>query len=99
MKSIVKILIFLIGIMASSCTTTKFYYQKFPILPIPNRPIISEELNQKDFENLMRYSQKLEISIVEYNKFAKDLNVKIDEYYINLQKEKNNETKSNKKEQ
>ena len=73
----------MIGLMTSSCTTTKFLNQRYPIIPKPDRPKISKELNREDFKSLARYTTKLEIGIKEYNEFAKKQNVKVEEHFNN----------------
>ena len=70
-------------ILASSCGTTQFFNQKYPIIPIPERPSISSDLTEEDFKKMARYAKKLEIGIKEYNEYAKRQNVKIEEHFNN----------------
>jgi hypothetical protein len=70
-------------VLTSSCGTTKLVNQKYPIIPMPNRPSISPELNEDDFKEMARYATKLEIGIKEYNKYAEEQNKKIEEHFQN----------------
>jgi hypothetical protein len=67
----------------SSCKTTEHVNQRYPIIPLPNRPTISAELNKDDFKSLVKYATKLEIGIKEYNEHAKEENKKIEEHFKN----------------
>ena len=71
--------IVILVIFTSGCRTTQFVSQKYPIIPKPNRPSISPDLNEEDFKSIIKYTSKLEIGIEEYNKFATEQNKKIEE--------------------
>ena len=76
-----KIVIFLslIFIFASGCKTT-MVNDFYPIIPVPERPKISSELNKEDFKSLAKYAQKLEVSIEKYNEYAAEKNKKAEEF-------------------
>jgi len=84
MKLTTQMLILMIGLMTlSSCRTTTQINQKYPIIPLPNRPTISSELDEDDFKAMVRYATKLEIGIKKYNIHAEEENKKIEEYFNN----------------
>jgi hypothetical protein len=58
-------------------------HQKYPIIPMPDRPSISKELNREDFEAIAKYARKLEVSVELYNEFATNQNKKIEEHFNN----------------
>ena len=78
----IKILILMIGLatLTTSCSTTSYYHQKYPILSHPARPVLSEEARgNDDVMKMVKYAIKLEIAIDAYNKYAKSKNDELDE--------------------
>ena len=82
MQLIKKIRILVIGliILTASCTTTELAHKKYPIIPKPNRPLVSSKLTKDDFKKITKYAEKLEIGINEYNIYAEEQNKKLEEY-------------------
>jgi len=72
--------IFLISLTITGCTTT-LINQKYPKIPLPERPSISSKLTKEDFKKMARYSEKLEIGINGYNIYADKQNKKIEEHF------------------
>lgn len=85
MKSITKTLTLTIGLVAilltsSGCTTT-YYHQKYPVIPKPDRPVLSEELDVNDLKKMIKYAIRLEVAIEAYNTFAEEKNKKLEEEF------------------
>jgi len=84
MKLMMKTLILVIGLsLLSSCQTTQLVNQKYPIIPKPDRPTLSQDLDEEDIKKLIRHIKKLEIGIDEYNKYAEEENLKIEQHFEN----------------
>ena len=82
MKLTITTLILMIGLLlTSSCGTTEMVNQRYPIIPLPERPKLSPELDKEDFKAIVKYATKLEIGIKEYNEYAKEENKKIDQHF------------------
>jgi len=64
------------------CKTTRVH-DYYPIIPVPDRPSISSDLNKEDFKSLAKYAQKLEVSIKKYNNYASEKNKETDEFLEN----------------
>lgn len=80
MKTLILTIGLLMVMITSSCTTTMIN-QKYPIIPLPDRPSISSELNEDDFKEMAKYAEKLEVSIKLYNEHATEQNKKIEEHF------------------
>jgi hypothetical protein len=68
-------------ILTSSCSTTSYYHRKLPIIPVPDRPSLSSDLDKSDFEAMIRYAKKLEVGIRSYNEYAEEENKKLEDQF------------------
>jgi hypothetical protein len=64
------------------CKTTRVH-DYYPVIPVPNRPSISSNLDKDDFKEMAKYAQKLEVSIKKYNEYAAEKNAITDEFLEN----------------
>jgi len=64
--------------LVTGCASTNAN-KRYPIIPMPKRPVISSELSREDFKEIIKYAEQLEVGIKEYNVYAEEQNLKMDD--------------------